>query len=248
MESRPETTAEKSGRAEGLRIGKQTSQELSEFQKSMLRCQLPYFSLVYLRKNKDDVSIQLKSITTPHNRFYGMDYGDLSKETLYSISCAALVLAKQALEQYCVGVHHGDRDASDIQNRLPEFRLRCCNGGPEYHIAKILKELRDRFIHSNDKYNDIVCSKSPLDVWSQRLIVKRFENHKKIHFYQKGIADGLKEISGEIESSYTTSVLTYGELLLEELMDCVVSYDRLRTPYGFRRRIVKANASRIEYE
>jgi hypothetical protein len=219
-----------------------------KFQKSMLRSQLPFFSIEYVRNHADDIRIQLKAITTRNNRFYGMDYKDILKDTVTAISCSSLLLSRQALEEYCIGVHGGDRNASDIQRRLPEFRLKCENRGSEYHIITILKELRDRFVHSRDKYNRIECSKPPLDVWEQSLIVKHFVDHKKVHFCERGTTKGLQEVSMELVPERSKSIVIYGELLLQELTDCVEAYDKQRGPCGFRRRTTKGEVSRIAYE
>ncbi len=212
-------------------------EEFDLFYKRISHYRLPLFLLKYLPEHRRELEELLSEVDERDHPWHDMDYLDFVEAITDSISCSILVLSKQALERYCVDVHDGhDRDASNIRKYCPDFVLKCEEGGNEFHVVRLVKYLRDRFIHSRSRYNKIKCNMKPLEVLNQELIVRECidpsrgecSGFMKVHFCPEGSKKGIEEVYLDMKCS-GKEIWYYGELLTDTLIECVRKYDEMRT-------------------
>lgn len=210
----------------------QVTTELDVFEGNIRDKELLKLGFAHIDENRARLEAQLIELVKENKTSY---FGESIKEFISNYANALLkadiTLLHTAVEEYCSTVHKGnDRAGSDIVTRCPSYMLRCHPGHPEVHVIVMAKDIRDRLIHALPSYNKITCGCDPLPLLKQDVVLRQCLGYRYVVLRNSDLKEQYvkrwEPPSGDAPINFSS--MTFAELLSNEVVECIRTYDSVR--------------------
>ncbi len=203
------------------------SKHLKEFERDMSRVRYLIWIVQYIQEHQSDFAKQLSlEVEKKRKDLPAKDINSLAFDALRFVAVAENILLWMFYEKYNRGVHNGHDGTREVKKKCPDHLLRCHRDHPESHVLDIVKDFRDRSVHSLLKYNTLQCDRTPQETLLQSVFVRWTDLGKEVRLLHDLNKNEQLHQMKKGRSPRRLSSMTFGELLVSELVDCVRDYDR----------------------
>jgi hypothetical protein len=192
-----------------------------------------FFGLRYLKDNKKEF---IESLMKNGERFPEAIFNQELENTINQEIEIANILLRSYVEKF--GFEKcGDFNKvflKQYKTEIDSYKIEYQRNLPSLSVLDINRDLRDYSVHSNPKYKLIQSSKTPFEILSEKVLrITNDRGDKKIALLHdldlNEWGDELKKASSSMPlSSSNTSFMSYGELLRDEVMECIHKIDLIK--------------------
>jgi len=210
---------------------------LDRFERELWKAESLNYALQYVTEHEAEKRSQLAKAVAEGREVRFRDFREYQKAVLDAVTVGSLALFWRGFETYC-RIVLGISDCIDsIRERRPRFMAQCHRNHPSAHVLTILRDVRDRELHSLRRYNVISCDRLPDEITLQPAVVRESETETQVLlFHDLNVEQQRAWLEAGPVSRTRNDFTTLGEFLVEEARDCVKEFDFLADSTGGLRR------------